>query len=191
MDGMLFRAVINNMQMGKKLSWCFAAVLFLCGCQHDPYADWFVTKSIPDNTLLGSYHITAETLEHFARADLPSLQGHRLPLSRDAKIVLAADHKISVSQVAIDWLDAQRHHVCVLNSTGTWKVAKHQEFTAVNVTLEHLQSPGQGCPDRGLGFGLELFDDSIMPWHSAAKYPLLHLSIGDPDSGDALQFEKD
>lgn len=42
-----------------------------------------------------------------------------------------------------------------------------------------------------LGFDLELFDDSVLHPRARTKYPLLHLTIGDPDSGDTLQFEKD
>ncbi len=114
-------------------------------------------------------------------------------VSRDAKIVLTSDHKISVSQVPIDWWsDGAKHYACVIDADGTWRIAKHQEFTVVRAVLENLQPLAQqGCPDRNFGLDLELFDDSITPWHSAAKYPLLHLTIGDPDSGEALQFEKD
>jgi hypothetical protein len=149
--------VIEMQALAKPAWWaCLVAVLALCGCQHDPYADWFVTKDVPANTLIGSYHVTEGTLRHFTAAKLPFVDGGRLPISR---------------------------------------VTKHQEYTAVDVTLPHVGGSGSRCPEGDFGFDLELFDDSAVRSlsrdRSPTRHPLLHLTIGDPDSGDALQFERD
>ena|ERR1700674_1379139 len=63
----------------------------LCGCQHDPYADWFATKQIPEATLIGSYEVTQDTLDHFAFAKLSLIGGGKLTVSREPRIVVASD----------------------------------------------------------------------------------------------------
>ena len=180
----------STLQRFSKAAWWtwLIAVSALCGCQFNPYADWFVTKDVTEKQLVGSYHVTDETVKHCATTEMPFLDGRHLPLSRDARITLTSDHKISVSQVPID-LGGPR--ACMLTASGTWKVSKHQEYTSVHINLAHPQASAPGCPEGEFGFDLELFDDSALPKHSATRYPLLHLTIGDPDSGDALQFERD
>ena len=138
--------------------------------------------------MLGTYHVTKETFEHFASAKTLSIPGGRLSLTHDARIELATGHKIALRQIPIDLGETL---FCILSGEGTWKVDKHQEYSAVFVTLANLQPSAKGCPRGEFGFDLELFDDSSLQFHSKTKYPLLHLTIGDPDSGDALQFEKD
>src|SRR5262245_52110583 len=125
------------MNVGKPVWLGLAAVLGLCGCQHDPYADWFVTKKVQEKTLVGSYHVTHDTLEHFAQRKFSFVQEGQLPLSPDAKIIIADDHSITVSQVPIDWSpsDGSADRFCVLNAPGTWRLGKQQKFTAVYVSL--------------------------------------------------------
>jgi len=164
------------------------AALTAIGCQHDPYADWFVKKDVPESSLLGTYHVTQETLEYFANHDMRFIPGGRLPVKRETRIELAPSHKILLQQMPIDLGEAP---FCILSGRGTWKVDKHQDYSAVFVTLSTRQPSANGCPKGEFALVLELFDDSMLRRHSSTKYPLLHLTIGDPDSGNALQFEKD
>ena len=163
-------------------------MLTITGCQHDPYADWFVTKDVAGNVLAGSYHVTPETIERFSNKEMPFIPGGRLPISREARIVLNSNHKVSLANIPIDWV---KPALCILNGNGDWKVDKREDYTIVFVTLTAAYASPAGCPNGQFGFALELFDDSALHPRSRTKYPLLHLTIGDPDSGDALQFEKD
>ena len=77
----------------------------------------------------------------------------------------------------------------MLNGAGNWKLVRSNNFMALQVIKEAL-APQSGCPTGEFGFELHLFDDSLMHFRSHRKYPFLNLTIGDPDSGDALQFER-
>ena len=166
------------------------SITLLLGCQHDPYADWFVKKQVSDEAILGTYRVTDDTVTHFATTKITFLPGGKLPVGPDAKIVLTGDHKIYFSAVPWDALSGQ---VCVLSGAGAWRLARKDEFASLQVSLDenHAGRKSPGCPDRAFGFYINLLDDSLLPWHSHGKYPLLHLSIGDPDSGDALQFQRE
>lgn len=181
-----------NAHVRKVSSWLFLliAICLLSGCQHDPYADWFVKKQVSDEAILGTYVVTDDTLEHFATTKIPALHGKALSVGREAKIVLTGDHKIYLSSIP-DW-DAFNGQVCVLSGDGVWELAKNDDFTIVQVCLGKNYAGGKmpGCPDGEFGFQLNLFDDSLLHWRSHRKYPVLHLTVGDPDSGDALQFQR-
>ena len=177
------------MRMGSKLAITLIVLLafVVTGCQFDPYADWFVKKDVPEERLVGHYRVTDETIQHFATSKVPGIPDGRLTIAREARINLEKNHKISVAHVPLDWSQT----VCTLDGQGTWNVGKHQDFTAISVRLVLTQLSSPVCPKGEFGFDLELFDDSALHPHSKTKYPLLHLTIGDPDSGDAVQFEKD
>lgn len=172
------------MRIGNSLLVLFLMLAAVTGCQHDPYAGWFVEKDVPEAILIGTYHVTAETIKHFSGQDIRRIPGGRLPINKDARTVLEKDHRMSLTNIPIDLGDRE---LCILNGEGTWRVRKYQR-TSVYLTLASRGSV-RACPEGEFAF--ELFDDSASPFHSQAKYPLLHLTIGDPDSGDALQFEKD
>ncbi len=162
-------------------------MLAVAGCQYDPYADWFVKKDVPESALVGSYYVTDETMEFFSTRDMAFMPGHRLPITRHAKIVLDKDHKMSLSRIPIDLGEPP---LCVLDGEGTWDVMR-TAYTRISMSLSNAKPSAPGCPAGKFGFQLELFDDSKLHAHSNTKYPLLHLTIGDPDSGDAVHFERD
>jgi hypothetical protein len=163
------------------------AITAVVGCQFDPYADWFVKKNVAEDRLVGHYRVTNETIQHFATTKVPGVPDGRLTIAREAQIDLEKNHKISVAHVPIDWAGRE----CIMEGHGIWSVGKHQDFTAVSVKLILTKPSSPVCPKGEFGFDLELFDDSMLHAHSNTKYPLLHLTIGDPDMGDAVQFEKD
>jgi hypothetical protein len=171
---------------GSKALFVLLLLVTLAGCQHNPYADWFVKKDVPESALVGSYHVTDETVEFFSTRDMAFMPRHRLPITRQAKIVLDKDHKMSLSRIPIDLGEPP---LCILDGEGTWDVMRTAN-TWISISISNSKPSGPGCPAGKVGLQLELFDDSKLHVHSNTKYPLLHLIIGDPDSGDAVQFEK-
>ena len=161
----------------------FSMLATVTGCQHDPYADWFVEKDVPEATLIGSYRVTQETIQHFSGLEMRLMPGGRFPIHQEARIVLKEDHQAVLADIPIDLIE----RVCILNGEGTWKVKKYERTAVYIVVASRGREPA--CPEGE--YVLALFDDSASPFHSHANYPLLHLTIGDPDSGDAVQFEKD
>lgn len=182
---------MHNAHVRKISSWLFLliAIWLVSGCQHDPYADWFIKQQVSDEAILGTYVVTDDTIRHFATKKFSFVHGETIQVGRDAKIVVTGDHKIYFSSVPLDALNDQ---VCVLSGDGVWELAKNDDFTIVQVSLgkSYAGRKMPGCPDGEFGFQLNLFDDSLLHWRSHREYPVLHLTVGDPDSGDALQFQR-
>ena len=148
--------------------------LVLVGCQHDPWANRFVMARVSEKEVAGAYVVDADSQKR--RIKLP-LGDSVLPISASAKIVLSNDHSAQFVNVPEDY---QGTKSCSVTGHGSWSLGKNDSFLVVRARIynEETNSPCKG------DFGYEL-----MLYGKKPPYKL-HTTIGDPDSGDAVQFEK-
>ena len=154
-----------------------AALTFcLAGCQYDPHtASYTKTQPKPED-LVGSYAPDSATTNLIAR------EGHYTQLP--ASIVLSADGSLTITNIPDWWgtafgsaggsFDAGR---------GTWRVIQHQEWWSVSVDFE---STAQFASRQHRA---ESLSTSFMLVGERPPYKI-HLTIGDPDDGRAMQFER-
>ena len=149
-------------------------LLCLGGCQHDPWADDFLIGDAVEKDIVGSYGIDAESPKRVAGVRLED--GAPLPMSAGARIELRADHSANFVDVPVE----KYGHGCLAKGRGSWRVNKSDGFTILDVAI--VDSCAGGEPGAAFGYELVLYG-------SRPPYKL-HLTIGDPDAGDAVQFEK-
>ncbi len=100
-----------------------------------------------------------------------------LPINKSATIVLSPDHKAEFKHVPVDYrgLDA-----CSVTGKGSWNIGKNDSFTVVRASITNEERTNS-CKGE-FAYELDLY---------GKKPPYkLHITIGDPDSGNAVQFEK-
>jgi hypothetical protein len=73
------------------------------------------------------------------------------------------------------WRAALECSAEVENATGTWQIAKHDDWWVVRLRCTSIQG-------KPTDYGLDAFVRGDRPPQ------LLHLTVGDPDSGEALAF---
>jgi len=149
----------------------------LVGCQYDPWADRFLTVEPVEKDVAGTYVIDADSLKRTIK--LP-MSKSTLPLDRSARVVLSSDHKAEFIHVPEDSLSEGREAGCSVTGRGSWRLSKNDSFSVV---LARIVNEEPGSPCKG-DFAYEL-----MLYGKRSPYKL-HITIGDPDSGDAVQFEK-
>ena len=149
-------------------------LLLLAGCQYDPWADGFQTHQVADNHVVGKYVIDANSQKREIK--LP-LSNSIFPVNKTAQIVLSADHRAEFSHVPVDHMGTK---ACSVTGRGSWKIGKNENFTVVRASITN-EEPASICKGE-IAYELDLY---------GKKPPYkLHMTIGDPDSGDAVQFEK-
>jgi len=149
-------------------------LLLLPGCQHNPWADRFLTVQAAEKDVAGTYVIDADSQKRTIRIGLSNIP---FPVSHSARIVLSADHNAEFISVPEDY---RGERACSVTGRGSWRLGKNDSFTEVRASIvnEELTSP---CTGK--------FDYELMLYGKKPPYKL-HITIGDPDSGDAVQFEK-
>jgi hypothetical protein len=156
------------------------AIVFICflsGCQYDPWADGFLTSQASEKDLVGTYRVNSDTL---TRHILIPMTTTELPISGDAEIVLSADHKATFFHVSA--VDYGANKACVISGTGTWQqIVTRFAFVSAQIQRTDNPSSGDSC-------GRE-YNEELNLYGKKPPYKLL-ITIGDPDSGDVLQFEK-
>jgi len=105
-----------------------------------------------------------------------------LPLKVDpsARITLSADHIAEFLNVPNEIEGIQ----CSVTGHGTWRLGKNGSFIVVRVQIADKESSERCRQTFTADYGVELNLYGEKPPYR------LHKTIGDPDSGDALQFEK-
>jgi hypothetical protein len=154
-----------------------ASICLLTGCQYDPWADGFLRSQAAEKDLIGTYRINSDTL---TRHILIPMTTTELPLNPDAEIVLSADHKVTFFHVSE--VNDRTNKSCVVSGAGTWQQVVTR-FAVVFVQIQRTDNPAPGdtC-------GRE-YNEELNLYGKKPPYKLL-ITIGDPDSGDVLQFEK-
>jgi hypothetical protein len=124
--------------------------------------------------VVGTYVIDADS----QKRDIKLGMNHgTLPVNHSAQIVLSADHKARFSHVPVD---SPNETACSITGLGSWRLGKNDSFSVVMASIVN-EEPNSPCKGD---FGYEL-----MLYGKKPPYKL-HITIGDPDSGDAVQFEK-
>ena len=151
---------------------------FLVGCQYDPWADRFLKNRPAETDLVGTYRVDADTLAR--RISIPWSK-KTISISRDAEITLYADHKAQFLHVPE--LDVFTRQECVISGTGLWQLGRNDHYVDVAVQIQRTDyhQSVDGCQPTHNG--------ELMLYGSKPPYKL-HITIGDPDAGDAMQFEK-
>jgi len=153
--------------------------LFLGGCQYDPWADGFLQNRPVETDLVGTYRVDADTLAR--RISIPWSRKTTISIERQAEITLYANHKAQFLHVP--QVDDFVRQVCVINGNGSWELGRNDHYADVAVQIyraDYHQSV-DGCEPT--------YDGVLMLYGSKPPYKL-HVTIGDPDAGDAMQFEK-
>ena len=146
--------------------------LLLAGCQYNPFAHEFTTRRPLDESVVGVYRPDHESNERLRSA-------LDVELDPDCKLILNSDKTFVARELPRFW---------ILRSTGrpsdtdvwkgTWTLAQVQNWWAVRLHIESLNGEPMS------------FVVPAMLRGDAPPY-LVHLTIGDPDSGDALAFQRE
>lgn len=147
-------------------------VLFLSACQYDPYTSEYTSRRPNESDLPGEYVATVETRELIRKAgSYPACDPH---------LTLHTDHTFEIKDVP-DWFITEGDAGAKLVSgSGTWALQQHQQWWALGILFR--QSTGQSVFKGPFGMDFMLV---------GAKAPyLVHMTIGDPDMGKAMQFQK-
>jgi hypothetical protein len=153
------------------------AAFILSGCQFDPWADNFLTHQPAEQDVVGFYAVDQASLQR--TIDLP-MSGSPFKINPLARIHLAADHKAEFFSVPEALDDLQ----CTVTGRGTWRLVKNDSFIVVLVQIAD-EEPNSKCRNTfSTNYGNEFNLYGARPPYK------LHLTIGDPDSGDAVQFER-
>jgi hypothetical protein len=104
-------------------------------------------------------------------------RGANFPVDHSARIVLSIDHKAQFFHVPEDY---RGETACSVTGRGSWRLGKNDDFSAVRASIVN-EEPNSACKGD--------FAYELMLYGKKPPYKL-HVTIGDPDSGDAVQFEK-
>jgi hypothetical protein len=151
---------------------------FWVGCQSDPWANSFLKGQPAENNLVGTYRVDSDTLTR--RISVQETK-KELSISRGAEIELLPDHKARFSQVPE--IDESARETWVISGTGSWQLNRNDGYAVVNVQIQRrdYRRSVDACEPTYYG--------QLMLYGKKLPYKL-HITIGDPDSGDALQFER-
>ncbi|HEX4005582.1 MAG TPA: hypothetical protein VHX60_05380 [Acidobacteriaceae bacterium] len=153
------------------------AVIGLAGCQYDPWAGKFLKRQPVEGDVVGWYAVDQASLHRTIK--LPS--GSRLTVDSSSHILLSADHTAEFLSVPEE-LD--NGFSCSVTGRGTWSLGKNDSYFVIRVEISDEESNGR-CRDTftaNYGEEINLYGESP-PYR-------LHVTIGDPDSGDAVQFAR-
>ena len=155
---------------------CLAVFLASVGCQYDPYADRFVTHKPRPEDVVGRYRLKEQTIN---REGLQALRGKR------SSIELFADSRFIASNIppgSFGPIPDENFFSSLASGSGTWRidvVANVASGFAGTKTVwgVRLNSPGFE------------FDSAEL---TGARPPYgLIFTVGDPDSGQVMIFERE
>lgn len=144
-------------------------MLATTACQYDPFAHEFTKVRPETGKLVGVYELDDESTEMLRRK-------YKL-VPPTSKFVLRSDGTFSISEVPTCWREPTECSSATESADGTWQVKKLDEWWEVRLRCTKIQGEPS---DYGLGA------------HVRGDRPpqLLHFTVGDPDSGEALAFRK-
>ena len=149
----------------------------LPGCPHDPYAHSYTSAKPSESDLVGTYLLSEESSRLVAERG-----GYE---KRPASIILEDKGVLRFANVP-DWWNTSfgKPGGQFDSAVGRWKVERKQDrWWALGITFP------RESPLASVGGSPVVFCAWIMLVGERPPY-VLHLSIGDPDEGDAMQFVK-
>jgi hypothetical protein len=145
-------------------------VLAASACQYDPFAHEFTHVKPEREALVGSYILEKGSAQAFRDTFHVPAPPARLRLNRDGSFEVVAI-PTCWRQAAADCTSATE------NVRGTWKVSRSQEWWSVQFVCTNISG-------RESEYGVEGMIRRDEPPY------LIHFTLGDPDSGEALAFER-
>jgi hypothetical protein len=153
------------------------AALLVAGCccfmfQCDPYTGDYARTAPASGDIVGVWKANAKSLawlkeQGYGPAALPTLE-------------FRADGAFTMAGMPDCWLTPfVRPGGSLTSGSGTWKVAKHQEWWAVALDFQ-----------RPSWFEKGDYYTDFMIRHQKPPY-LVHVIVGDPDAGHGIEFEKE
>jgi hypothetical protein len=126
--------------------------------------------------LVGRYRVDSQTLAR----DI-SIPTGKVFIDRNSEIVLSGDHQAQFLRIAE--ISPTAALSCFVDGSGSWALGRNDPYFVVDVQIQRdgVRGPAD-CRQR-------IYYEQLMIYGKKAPYKL-HLTILDPDSGDALQFEK-
>jgi hypothetical protein len=150
----------------------FVVALASVACQYDPFAHEFTTVEPTREELVGDYELNDETLNMLRRLGVqPPPQSH---------LMLQDDGRFSMSDLPTCWRLFEECSSATESVSGTWRIEQDDENGWWTIRFHLLEIEGQ---PGDFGTPAHLRGD---------RSPrLVHFTIGDPDMGQALAFQKD
>jgi hypothetical protein len=146
-------------------------VLLMAACQYDPFAHEFTKARPAEHSLVGTYVPDEETSERLRKS-------LNVQLQPATALTLNQDHTFEARNLPNCWIGPSLDCVAGTESwSGTWSLKQSQEWWAIGL---HLRSRNGEKTDFGM---VAMLRGEHPPY-------LVHLTIGDPDSGDALAFQR-
>ncbi len=154
---------------------CLLGTLMIAlGCQYDPHAHLYTTEKPSVEVLIGSYKLTRQTV---IKVEMPDL------LKNECSVELRSDGSFSATNLPpwVDGFPSTNFFSTLLSGSGKWRV-------------DSVGSIDHGGPPLKTHWGI-YFDgvsNKLEPaglTGSNSPYGLV-FTIGDPDSGQAMFFEK-
>lgn len=136
---------------------------FIFGCGGDPHAGKYATTKPTPQSLVGDWKPKAGSFASNA--------------TKPTKLTLRADGSFTAVNYPGATVGSFGTAGSFLDGDGTWSVQQHQSFWVVGITWQRLGG-------KQLDYGQMLHIQNDAPPH------VLRHIIGDPDSGEALVFEK-
>ena len=129
--------------------------------------------------MVGTYKVDADSLHRHTVGKELAGTGGMLPVSSGAEIVIGEDHHTQLVNVPCFSHPSKYEPISVssYSGSGSWKLGRNDDFWEIQVwNPKRLAGGCREAPELML-YG---------------KYPpyKIHITLGDPDSGDAVQFEK-
>ena len=157
----------------RRALWLFAAAL--AACQFDPYGSEYTRTKPLEASIAGTYVPTQKTLTMMReKGHYPQVQ---------SSIVLRLDGRLILTNIPDWWLDGFGKSKGGFDSgEGRWSLDNAQGFWELILDVDSARNfSSQDHNPRGIGTAIAVINE---------KPPyLLHLTVGDPDMGDAMQFE--
>jgi hypothetical protein len=133
---------------------------------------------VADRDVVGFYAVDQDSLQRTIKMPISRMV---LKISPAAHISLSSDHKAEFFQVP----EAIRDDLtCSFTGRGTWRFGKNDSYIVVWANISD-EEPNERCKSQFT----ESFAQEVALYGDKPPYKL-HVTIGDPDSGDAIQFER-
>jgi hypothetical protein len=141
------------------------SIVLLGGCNGDPYSTRYTTREPVVKDLLGVYTPDAATLSALQGKDSGP---HRIELRDGGDLILSNVPRGTLWGVSQPAFDSGR---------GSWSISRQQDWWGIDIHLREI---------NGRPVNLYTY------FHLRNEKPpyLIHVTLGDPDSGDAHVFER-
>lgn len=154
-----------------RATWKPTFVLCLVSCQFNPFASEFTSVRPNEQQLVASYAPDRETRDRLASQ-------LNITIHPQCRLELRRDHTFTATNLPDCWFSNEIDCAPgLVTFSGEWTVSENQEWWAVDLRARSINGVAR---------------DFQLPAMVRGDRPpyILHLTIGDPDSGNAVAFER-